>query len=52
VRGAEPILLLEVSAGDVKVVRLRDFASAGQAGSSSRSWLPTSDVRAEPRGDS
>ncbi len=36
----KPILLVEVPAKDGTVVRLCDFASAGQAGSPYRSWLP------------
>jgi DUF1680 family protein len=35
-----PWLLLEVPAADGQAVRLCDFASAGQAGSPYRSWLP------------
>jgi DUF1680 family protein len=35
----KPILLLEMTSGE-KVIRLCDFASAGQAGSPYRSWLP------------
>ena len=44
---SKPILLLEVPAGSGKVVRLCDFASAGQAGSPYRSWLPIDGVAAE-----
>jgi DUF1680 family protein len=40
----KPILLLEVPAADGKVVRLCDFASAGQAGSPYRSWLTVSGI--------
>jgi hypothetical protein len=41
-----PILLVEVPAAGGKVVRLCDFASAGQAGSPYRSWLPVEGVTA------
>lgn len=40
-----PVLLLELPAAGGKVVRLCDFASAGQAGSPYRSWLPIEGAR-------
>jgi DUF1680 family protein len=38
-----PLLLLELKAGDGRSVHLCDFASAGEAGTPYRSWLPVSD---------
>ena len=42
----EPYLLLELPAKDGRTVRLCDFATAGQAGSPYRSWLPLGGVTA------
>lgn len=44
----KPLLLLELPASGGGVVRLCDFASAGQAGSPYRSWLPVTGVTATP----
>jgi hypothetical protein len=43
-------LLLEISGRNGRAIRLCDFASAGQAGSPYRSWLPVVGIKATPFG--